>query len=319
MTKIIFMGTPDFSVPVLKRIIDEGYEVIAVVTQPDRPVGRKKVLTPPPVKVEAEKQGIPVYQPEKIRENEELEKIIALKPDLVVTAAFGQILPNELLEAPKYGCINVHASLLPELRGGAPIHYSILQGKEKTGITIMYMAEKLDAGDILTQAEVTIEEEDNVGTLHDKLSKVGSDLLAETLPKLLNDELYAIKQDEDKATFAPNIKRSEEKIDWTKTGEDIYNHVRGLNPWPVAYTLLNESILKIWQAKKLEHNNRAVPGTIIDVRNDGFVVSTGNETAILVTDLQPSGKKKMPAKDYLRGAGSFIKAGMKLGEQNEAN
>ncbi|MFD4928028.1 methionyl-tRNA formyltransferase [Peribacillus butanolivorans] len=319
MTKIIFMGTPDFSVPVLKRILDEGYDVIAVVTQPDRPVGRKKVLTPPPVKVEAEKQGIPVYQPEKIREKEDLEKIIALKPDLVVTAAFGQILPNELLEAPKYGCINVHASLLPELRGGAPIHYSILQGKEKTGITIMYMAEKLDAGDILTQAEVTIEEEDNVGTLHDKLSKVGSDLLAETLPKLINDELNAIKQDEDKATFAPNIRRSEEKIDWSKTGEDIYNHIRGLNPWPVAYTLLNESILKIWQANKLEHNNQAVPGTIIDVRNDGFVVSTGNETAILVTELQPSGKKKMPAKDYLRGAGSFIKAGMKLGEQNEAN
>ncbi|MGG0844229.1 methionyl-tRNA formyltransferase [Peribacillus simplex] len=319
MTKIIFMGTPDFSVPVLKRIIDEGYDVIAVVTQPDRPVGRKKVLTPPPVKVEAEKQGIPVYQPEKIREKEELEKIIALNPDLVVTAAFGQILPNELLDAPKYGCINVHASLLPELRGGAPIHYSILQGKEKTGITIMYMAEKLDAGDILTQAEVAIGEEDNVGTLHDKLSKVGSDLLAETLPKLLNQELQAIKQDEDQATFAPNIKRSEEKIDWSKSGEDIYNHVRGLNPWPVAFTTLDGSILKIWQAKKLEDGNLAVPGTIIDVQNDGFIVSTGNETAILVTELQPSGKKKMPAKDYLRGAGSFIKAGMKLGEQNEAN
>ncbi|MGZ9816525.1 methionyl-tRNA formyltransferase [Peribacillus simplex] len=319
MTKIIFMGTPDFSVPVLKRIIDEGYDVIAVVTQPDRPVGRKKVLTPPPVKVEAEKQGIPVYQPEKIREKEELEKIIALNADLVVTAAFGQILPNELLDAPKYGCINVHASLLPELRGGAPIHYSILQGKEKTGITIMYMAEKLDAGDILTQAEVTIEEEDNVGTLHDKLSKIGSDLLAETLPKLINEELQAIKQDETKASFAPNIKRSQEKIDWSKSGEDIYNHVRGLNPWPVAYTTLDGSILKIWQVKKLEDGKQALPGTVLDVQNDGFIVSTGNETAILVTELQPSGKKKMPAKDYLRGAGSFIKAGMKLGEQNEAN
>ncbi|KWW10869.1 MULTISPECIES: methionyl-tRNA formyltransferase [Peribacillus] len=319
MTKIIFMGTPDFSVPVLKRIIDEGFDVIAVVTQPDRPVGRKKVLTPPPVKVEAEKQGIPVYQPEKIREKAELEKIIALGADLVVTAAFGQILPNELLEAPKYGCINVHASLLPELRGGAPIHYSILQGKEKTGITIMYMAEKLDAGDILTQAEVAIAEEDNVGTLHDKLSKVGSDLLAETLPKLINGELKATKQDEGKATFAPNIKRSEEKIDWSKTGGNIYNHVRGLNPWPVAYTTLNGSVLKIWKAGKLEYGSQEAPGTILEVQNDGFIVSTGNGTAILVTELQPSGKKKMPAKDYLRGAGSFIKAGMKLGEQNEAN
>ena len=196
MTKIIFMGTPDFSVPVLKRIIDEGYEVVAVVTQPDRPVGRKRVLTPPPVKVEAEIHGIPVYQPEKIRDEAELAKILALHADLVVTAAFGQILPNELLEAPKYGCINVHASLLPELRGGAPIHYSILQGKEKTGITIMYMAEKLDAGDILTQAEVMIEEEDNVGTMHDKLSQVGADLLADTIPKLLKGELTPTKQDE---------------------------------------------------------------------------------------------------------------------------
>ncbi|MFJ7856938.1 methionyl-tRNA formyltransferase [Peribacillus sp. NPDC097206] len=319
MTKIIFMGTPDFSVPVLKRIIDEGYEVIAVVTQPDRPVGRKRVLTPPPVKVEAIKQGIPVYQPEKIREKEELEKIIRLKPDLVVTAAFGQILPNELLEAPKFGCINVHASLLPELRGGAPIHYSIIQGKEKTGITIMYMAEKLDAGDILTQAEVVIEELDNVGTMHDKLSKVGADLLADTLPKLLNGELSPIKQDEEKATFAPNIKRSEEKIDWSKTGESIYNHVRGLNPWPVAYTLVNGSVLKIWQTKKVKGNAQTSPGTIIEVLDEGMVVATGNETAILITELQPSGKKKMPAKNYLIGVGSFIKAGIKLGETNDTN
>ena len=180
MTKIIFMGTPDFSVPVLKRMIDEGYEVLAVVTQPDRPVGRKRVLTPPPVKVEAENMEFLFTNQRKFVMRRRIGKILALNPDLVVTAAFGQILPNELLEAPKYGCINVHASLLPELRGGAPIHYSILQGKEKTGITIMYMAEKLDAGDILTQAEVVIEEEDNVGTMHDKLSQVGADLLADT-------------------------------------------------------------------------------------------------------------------------------------------
>lgn len=314
MTKIIFMGTPDFSVPVLQRIINEGYEVIAVVTQPDRPVGRKRVLTPPPVKVEAEKHGIPVYQPEKIRDEAELAKILELHPDLIVTAAFGQILPNELLEAPKFGCINVHASLLPELRGGAPIHYSILQGKDKTGITIMYMAEKLDAGDILTQAEVVIEEDDNVGTLHDKLSEVGADLLADTLPKLLNGELTSIKQDEAKATFASNIKRSDEKIDWTRAGEDIYNHVRGLNPWPVAYTLLDGNVMKLWQTKKVTGFKKAEPGTIMDVQETGFVVATGNETSILITELQPSGKKKMSAKDYLRGAGSFIKAGMRVGE-----
>ena len=313
------MGTPDFSVPVLKRIIDEGYEVVAVVTQPDRPVGRKKVLTPPPVKVEAEIHGIPVFQPEKIREEAELAKILALHPDLVVTAAFGQILPNELLEAPKYGCINVHASLLPELRGGAPIHYSILQGKEKTGITIMYMAEKLDAGDILTQAEVVIEEEDNVGTMHDKLSEVGSDLLADTIPKLLNGELTAIKQDESKATFASNIKRADEKIDWNRPGEEIYNHVRGLNPWPVAYTLLDGKVLKLWQTKKVNRIKKAEPGTITDVQKEGFVVATGNDTSILITELQPSGKKKMLAKDYLSGAGSFVQIGMKVGEEHEAN
>lgn len=319
MTKIVFMGTPDFSVPVLQRIIQDGYEVIGVVTQPDRPVGRKKIMTPPPVKVEAEKHGIPVYQPEKIKVKEEMEKIIALNADLIVTAAFGQILPKELLSSPKYGCINVHASLLPELRGGAPIHYSILQGKEKTGITIMYMAEKLDAGDILTQAEVTIEEEDNVGTLHDKLSAVGMDLLSETLPKLLNGELTPIKQNDAEATFAPNIKRDQEKIKWERNGEDIYNHVRGLNPWPVSYTLLNGVIIKIWEAKKFKQSKPGEPGEILAVTGDGLLVATGNGTSILITELQPSGKKKMKAKDYLRGAGSYIQPGMKLGESNEGN
>ncbi|PAE26891.1 methionyl-tRNA formyltransferase [Bacillus sp. 7894-2] len=314
MTKIVFMGTPDFSVPVLKQIIDDGYEVIGVVTQPDRPVGRKKVLTPPPVKVEAEKQGIPVIQPEKIRQPDELEKVLALKPDLVVTAAFGQILPKALLDAPKYGCINVHASLLPELRGGAPIHYSILQGKEKTGITIMYMAEKLDAGDILTQVEVPITETDTVGTLHDKLSEAGSKLLSETLPKLLNDELNPIKQNEEEATFAYNIKREQEKIDWSKTGEEIYNHIRGLNPWPVAYTTFDGKVVKIWNSEKVKHAKSEEPGTIIRLEEDGIVVASGNDTLVKITELQPSGKKKMPAEQFLRGAGSNLTAGGRLGD-----
>ncbi|MBG9589257.1 methionyl-tRNA formyltransferase [Cytobacillus firmus] len=314
MTKIVFMGTPDFSVPVLKQIIDDGYEVIGVVTQPDRPVGRKKVLTPPPVKVEADTQGIPVYQPEKIRQPDELEKVLALKPDLVVTAAFGQILPKELLDAPKYGCINVHASLLPELRGGAPIHYSILQGKEKTGITIMYMAEKLDAGDILTQVEVPITEIDTVGTLHDKLSEAGSKLLSETLPKLLNGELNPVKQNEEEATFAYNIKREQEKIDWSKTGEEIYNHIRGLNPWPVAYTIFDGKVVKIWNSKKVKHAKSEEPGTIIRLEEDGIVVASGNDTAVKITELQPSGKKKMPAEQFLRGAGSNLTAGGRLGD-----
>jgi methionyl-tRNA formyltransferase len=314
MTKIIFMGTPDFAVPVLRQVINDGFEVIAVVTQPDRPVGRKKVMTPPPVKVEAEKQGIPTYQPEKIREKNELEKVLALKPDLIITAAFGQILPKELLEAPAHGCINVHASLLPELRGGAPIHYAILQGKKKTGITIMYMAEKLDAGDIITQVEVPITEEDNVGTLHDKLSIAGVNLLSETLPLLLEGKLTATPQDETLATFAPNIKREQEKVDWTKSGEEIYNHIRGLNPWPVAFTILDGKILKIWNAEKISGKASDTPGTIVQVGQEGITVITGDNTQIRIKELQPSGKTKMSVEDFLRGAGSKLTTGVRLGE-----
>ncbi|MFP5109112.1 methionyl-tRNA formyltransferase [Neobacillus sp. C211] len=312
MTKIVFMGTPDFSVPILQQLIKDGYDVIGVVTQPDRPVGRKKILTPPPVKVEALKHSIPVFQPEKIRQEEELEKILSLNPDLIVTAAFGQILPNKLLEAPKYGCINVHASLLPELRGGAPIHYAIMQGKQKTGVTIMYMVEKLDAGDILTSIEVPIAEEDNVGTLHIKLSTAGAKLLAETLPLLLEGRLTPKPQNNEEATFAANIKREQEKINWTKSGEEIFNHIRALNPWPVAFTTLNGQVLKIWRAEKVSGQNVEVPGTIINIESDGFSVSTGNETAIKIIELQPSGKTKMMSEQFLRG--SKISIGTKLGE-----
>ncbi|MGR3763810.1 methionyl-tRNA formyltransferase [Rossellomorea sp. NS-SX7] len=313
MTKIVFMGTPDFSVPVLQSLLNAEYEVIAVVTQPDRPVGRKRVMTPPPVKAEAMKHGIPVYQPEKIRNQEDLDEILALNPDLIVTAAFGQILPNELLEAPKHGCINVHASLLPELRGGAPIHYSIIQGKKKTGVTIMYMVEKLDAGDMISQVEVEIEDKDHVGTLHDKLSAAGSKLLIDTLPDLLSGKLTPKKQDDSKATFARNIKREQEKIDWTKSGEEIYNHIRGMHPWPVAYTTLDGTVMKVWWGEKV-NGTSSTPGEIIALHKDGFVVSTGNETAIKITDMQPSGKKRMSAVDYLRGAGAHLEEGMKLGD-----
>ena len=317
MTKIVFMGTPDFSVPILRQLITDGYEVIAVVTQPDRPVGRKRVLTPPPVKIEAEKQGIPVFQPEKIRRPDELAPILDLNPELVVTAAFGQILPKELLEAPQFGCINVHASLLPELRGGAPIHYAIMQGKDKTGVTIMYMAEKLDAGDILTQVEVPILENDDVGTMHEKLSDAGAKLLSETLPKLLRGGLISTQQIEDEATFASNIKREQEKIDWAQTGEMIYNHIRGLYPWPVAYTTLNGSVVKISKAAKVSSEENLTPGTITKIENDGFTVATGNNTAVKVLELQPSGKKRMNAEQFLRGAGSHLTIGIQLGDHHE--
>ncbi|SCL97287.1 Methionyl-tRNA formyltransferase [Bacillus cytotoxicus] len=306
------MGTPDFSVPVLRRLIEDGYDVVGVVTQPDRPVGRKKVMTPTPVKVEAEKHGIPVLQPLKIREQDEYEKVLALEPDLIVTAAFGQIIPKEILEAPKYGCINVHASLLPELRGGAPIHYAIMQGKEKTGITIMYMVEKLDAGDILTQVEVEIEERETTGSLFDKLSEAGAHLLSKTVPLLVQGKLEPIKQDEEKVTFAYNIKREQEKINWAKTGEEVYNHIRGLNPWPVAYTTLAGQVVKVWWGEKVPTANDAQPGTIVEIQEDGFIVVTGNETGIKITELQPAGKKRMSSSQFLRGA--KLEIGMKLGE-----
>ncbi|MGB8002599.1 MAG: methionyl-tRNA formyltransferase [Anaerobacillus sp.] len=301
MASIVFMGTPDFSVPVLDMLVKEGYTILGVVTQPDRPKGRKRIMTPPPVKVAAEKHGLRVLQPEKVKDPKQLQPILDLNPDLIVTAAFGQILPKQLLEAPKYGCINVHASLLPELRGGAPIHYSILQGKKETGITIMYMVEKLDAGDILTQSVVPIEEHDHTGSLHDKLSASGSQLLKETLPKLLNGEVKPVEQKDEEATFAPNIKREQERIDWTKPGEDIYNHIRGLHPWPVAFTEYEGKVMKIWWGEKVEIAEKSDPGTVLYTDVDGPVVATGNETAIKLTEIQPSGKKRMTSAQYLQG------------------
>ncbi|WP_035349848.1 methionyl-tRNA formyltransferase [Fictibacillus gelatini] len=307
------MGTPDFSVPILRQLVMDGYELQAVVTQPDKPQGRKKIIKPTPVKEEALRHQIPVYQPRKLRE--EYEEIIQLKPDLIVTAAYGQILPKAVLEAPKYGCINVHASLLPEYRGGAPIHQCIIDGKKETGVTIMYMVEKLDAGDILTQVVVPIEEVDTVGTMHDKLSAAGAKLLSQTIPDLIEGKIRPVKQDDEKATFASNISREQEKIDWGKDGEDIYNQIRGLNPWPVAYTSLNGKPLKIWQGLKVKRKEPMEPGTIVEIQNDGFVVASGNKTAILVTELQPAGKKRMAAKQFLQGANLSI--GTKLGESFE--
>ncbi|MUK89484.1 methionyl-tRNA formyltransferase [Ornithinibacillus sp. L9] len=313
MKRIVFMGTPDFSVPVLKMLTDSDYEVVLVVTQPDRPKGRKKILTPPPVKVEAERQGIPVFQPEKLKN--EYEKILSYKPDIIVTAAYGQLLPNELLETPSHGCINVHASLLPELRGGAPIHYAIIEGKRETGITIMYMAEKLDAGDILTQRSIPIERDDHVGSIHDKLSVLGAELLKETLPKLFAGELEPIQQDESKATFASNIKRDQEKIDWSLSNEAIYNQVRGLHPWPVAFTTYEGNVMKIWWGQPVNQEYDEDPGSIVDKPNDeAFIVVCGNKKGFKVTEIQPAGKKRMAVKQFLQGSSDRIKIGTKLGD-----
>ncbi|MBM7552812.1 methionyl-tRNA formyltransferase [Thalassobacillus pellis] len=312
MTKIAFMGTPDFAVPVLEKLIEEGYDIVCAVTQPDRPKGRKRVMTPPPVKEAAEKHGIPVFQPEKIKT--EYAHVLEYDPDLIITAAFGQILPKELLEAPKYGCINVHASLLPEFRGGAPIHYSILEGKKETGVTIMYMVEKLDAGDMLSQVKVPITDKDHVGTLHDKLAEAGANLLSITLPELLDGKLEATRQDESKVTFAGNIKREQEKIDWTNDQETVYNHIRGLHPWPVAFTTWRGKPMKVWWGEKIEKNTGGKPGEIISIADDGFIVATGDNKGIKVTELQPSGKKRMSAQDFLNGAGSDMERGEQLGD-----
>lgn len=312
--RVLFMGTPDFAVASLEALLAAGYNVVGVVTQPDRPVGRKQVMTPPPVKEAALRHGLPVLQPEKIRADESLDEVLSLAPDLIVTAAYGQILPKRLLDAPRYGCINVHASLLPKYRGGAPIHKCIVEGEKESGVTIMYMVEALDAGDMLSKVVVPIEERDTVGTLHDKLAAAGSRLLTETLPKLLAAEIVPEPQDHEQATFAPNIKRTDERIDWSRTAEQIYNQVRGLNPWPVAFTTCQGKVWKVWWVEKLPwHDASQAPGTIIGKEEDGLLVACGSG-AVKITELQPEGKKRMSAYDFLRGAGSQIEIGTKVGE-----
>lgn len=309
MTSIIFMGTPAFSAPILRMLVEEGYKVKAVVTQPDRPVGRKKVLTAPPVKEEAIELGLPVIQPNKLKGSEELEQIIALKPDLIITAAFGQILPKELLDVPELGCINVHASLLPAYRGGAPIHQAIIDGQSKTGVTIMYMEEKLDAGDIISQSEISIEHTDDTGLLFEKLSAVGSNLLKETLPSIIAKENNRTKQDDSLVTFAKNISREQERMDWNNSALQLHNQVRGLHPWPVAYTTLEGQVVKIWKADTINTQTNEKPGTVVKIESDYFVVQTGKSDAIRINELQPAGKKKMSAEDYLRGVGSKLRIG----------
>ncbi|GAA5415057.1 methionyl-tRNA formyltransferase [Paraliobacillus ryukyuensis] len=312
MKKVVFMGTPDFAVPVLSQLIQDNYNVVLVVTQPDRPKGRKRVLTPPPVKVEAEKHNIPIYQPEKVKDT--YHEILAYEPDIIVTAAFGQILPKALLDAPTYGCINVHASLLPELRGGAPIHYAILQGKQETGITIMYMAEKLDAGAIISQASTPITKVDHVGTMHDKLAELGANLLHDTLPKVLNGSIEPVEQNDEEATYAPNISRDQEKIDWNQSSTSIYNHIRGLHPWPVASTLMHGANTKIWWGEMVPKTVDKQPGEIVELNSTGLVVCCGDQQCIRIEELQPAGKKRMSAEDFLRGNGQDLEIGDKLGE-----
>ncbi len=297
--KIVFMGTPKFAVPVLKGLID-NYDVIGVVCQPDKEVGRHKTLEYPPTKELALENNIKVFQPVKIRK--EFDDIVALKPDMIVTCAYGQIIPKEIIDLPKYGCINVHASLLPKLRGGAPIHRAIMNGDKVTGITIMFMDEGMDTGDIITKEEVEITDSDNLESLSDKLSITGRDLLLGTIPDIVSNNIVRTKQDNDKATYGYNIKREEEHIDFNvENSETIINHIRGLYPEPSAYVVLDDVVIKLFEAYKKDncYDDRE-NGEIVAIYKDGFGVST-IDGEIVVTDFQIAGKKRMKVRDYFNG------------------
>lgn len=302
--RIVFMGTASFSLAVLKMLIEEGYNIVGVVTQPDRYVGRKKVLTMPDVKVEALKYDIPVIQPARIKED--YQAIVDLKPDLIITAAYGQIVPQAVLDIPRLGCINVHASLLPLYRGGAPVHQAIIDGQEKTGVTIMYMVKKMDAGDMIAQKETPILEEDTVGILYDRLSDLGAKLLKETLPDILKGTNQRIPQDENLVTYAPTLSREDERLDWNMSARQVYNKVRGTNPWPGSYTTYQGKTVKIWAGQvhqcenAMKHHAHQDNGTIVKIFKDAIGVKV-NDGVYLITELQLEGKKRMSVKDYLNG------------------
>lgn len=296
--KIVFMGTPEFSVPVLKGLI-ENYKIRAIVTQPDRPVGRHGEMSFSPIKKVGIENTILVLQPEKIKEN--ISMITSLEPDLIITCAYGQILPKEILDCPRLGCINVHASLLPRLRGGAPIHRAIIEGHRKTGVTIMHMGVGMDDGDIISQEEIEIDINDTASTLHDKLSLLGRELLLKTLPSIINGTSTRIKQDSTKVTFGLTIKREDERINFSKTKREIYNLVRGLNSWPGAYCMLDNRILKVWECKEGElYNPALLDGQITNIYDDGFGVKVSNGEIIFKV-VQPEGKKRMSALDFANG------------------
>lgn len=295
--KIVYMGTPDFSVKPLDEL-NKNYDVIAVVTQPDKKIGRKQEVRYSKVKEYALENNIKVLQPKKIRE--EYQEIIDLNPDIIITCAYGQIIPKELLDYPKYKCINIHASLLPKYRGGAPIHRCIINGEKYTGITIMYMSPKMDEGDILYQEKIDISLDDNVGTLHDKLSKLGSKMIISFLPKLIDGDYKPIKQDSKEATYAFNISREDEKIDFNKNTVDIYNQIRGLSPWPSAYAYLDDKIIKVFNSKIGNSNKEGVVGEIINIYDNGIGIKT-TDGEIIFTEIQIEGKKRCTVKNFLNG------------------
>lgn len=311
MTKLIFMGTPDFSATVLKGLLEDSqYELLAVVTQPDRAVGRKKEIRMTPVKELALSHDLPIYQPEKLSGSRELEELMELGADGIVTAAFGQFLPTKLLNSVSFA-VNVHASLLPKYRGGAPIHYALINGDAEAGVTLMEMVKEMDAGDMIAKKALPITDKDNVGTLFEKLAVIGRDLLLEHLPAYVAGELKPEAQDPSQVTFSPNISPEEERLDWTKTNRQLFNHIRGMYPWPVAHTLLHGERFKIHEASLAEGSGQ--PGEIIALSKKELRIATG-EGALALKTVQPAGKPKMGIADFLNGIGRKLAVGDRFGE-----
>ena len=314
-TSIVFMGTPEFAVPILQSLIDNPeYDVQAVLTQPDHHIGRKRTLHQSPVKELAEQYNIEVLQPAKLSKSPEMEKIISLQPDLMITAAYGQFLPTKLLAAAKIAAINVHGSLLPKYRGGAPIQYSIINGDKETGVSIMYMVKKMDAGDIISQRSIPIEDTDDSGTMFKKLSLLGRDLLLETLPKLISGDVNPVAQDPDKVVFSPNITSEQEQIDFRLPARLIDAKVRGLRPAPLGNMVIDGLRTKIYDVTPLEEKTDLEPGKVVRVTKHQLVIAAGDRTTYQINKLKPAGKKAMDITSYLNGHNDIIEGGQVVSE-----
>ncbi len=309
--KIVFMGTPDFALASLDKLIDGGYEIAAVVTQPDRPKGRGKKLTPPPVKERALGAGLRVLQPERVKDSGFIEALKELSPDIIIVVAYGQILPEEIINLPAMGCINVHASLLPKYRGAAPINWCIINGESRTGVTTMYMDKGMDTGDILLQRETEIGEDETAGELHDRLAVLGADLLLETLEGIQRKEVERKVQDHSAATYAPQLVRENGRVDWNLDAKSIYNIIRGTNPWPGCYTVYKGERMKLWEAKVLERKSSGIAGKVLEAGHGGMLVQAGSGT-LLVTMIQMPSSRVMTVDEYLRG--NSLETGYILGE-----
>lgn len=307
---VVFMGTPDFAVPCLEMLCTQDYRIKAVITQPDRPRGRGQKLVVSPVKACAMEHDLPILQPQKIKTPEFETLLEELNPDLIVVVAFGQILSKRILDIPRLGCINVHASLLPKYRGAAPLHWSVINGETKTGVTTMFMDEGLDTGDMLLTAEMDITEQTTTGEVHDTLQAMGADVLAETIQRLIAGTAVRRPQDSNEATYAPLLTKELERIDWTKDAHAIHNLIRGLNPWPGSYTIFRNKRLKLWQSEVANEATNEAAGTIIRVDGERILVATGSGVLAL-TNVQPEGKKRMVVGDFARG--HQIQAGEILG------